>query len=101
MRHDFKVLAFEDIVAISQPYAAFPVGEQGPHRVVQSKLPGHGGGGEGRAGQETIYPRAERDLEKLIHHDSDTTTGSDRDRRQQITGNCHSAMAAAASVTPC
>ena len=43
---------------------------------------------EDRAGQEQIYLRAERDLEQLIIHDSDTKIGNDR--REQITRDSHS-----------
>ncbi|MEO6676831.1 MAG: type VI secretion system tip protein VgrG [Pseudomonas sp.] len=40
---------------------------------------------EDRAGQEQIYLRAERDLEQLILHDSDTRIG--HDRREQVDRN--------------
>ena len=42
---------------------------------------------EDRAGQEKIYLRAERDLEQLIRHDSETSIGNDR--RVQISRNSY------------
>ncbi|MDA8486927.1 type VI secretion system tip protein VgrG, partial [Pseudomonas resinovorans] len=45
---------------------------------------------EDRAGREKIYLRAERDLERLIRHDSETTI--ENDRRVQISRNSYCAI---------
>lgn len=74
----------------SVPYA---LPEHKTKTVLRSHSSPHTGGYnelslEDRAGQEQIYLRAQRDLEQLILHDSDTKIGNDR--REQITRDSHS-----------
>jgi len=71
----------------------YPLPEHKTKTVLRSHSSPHTGGYnelsiEDRAGQEQIYLRAERDLDQLIRHDSDTTIGNDR--REKISRNSHS-----------